>query len=157
MGTSSPIRPAKEKPLVCRSTDHPVIIEKDSVRNRTTAIFHGGWRRNTGKTLPSAFYLRWFGQANYRVVSIKKRENGFDNYQKPVSKGDLGMWDLPGLVFVVKLYSRACDDLIGCVSFGYAGRGPSTVCWQKRVGIVTVAENRIAWAKYAAMKKLIQS
>lgn len=102
--------------------DHPgFLIEKDSVRKRTTALFYGGVAES------------YFKHANVRIVTaggtvggqvtgtefnVKKRHRRVRlTLEGPVCKGDWGMWDLPARRIVGdRLYSRACDDLAGCLS-----------------------------------------
>lgn len=102
--------------------DHPgFIIEKDSVRKRTTALFYGGVAE------------RFFKHSNVRIVTeagpvgavitgtefnVPKRLRRVRlSVEGAVREGDWGMWDLPACRIVGdRLYSRACDDLVGCVS-----------------------------------------
>jgi putative aminopeptidase FrvX len=154
-----------DHPLVfVAHTDHPgFIIEKDSVRNRTTAIFHGGvekeyFRKNTAIRIFTAN-----GSVKGKLLKVrfdvKKREKRvWITIEKPVCKGDLGMWDLPAVrIQGDKLISRACDDLVGCVSIlamldeaSRRGGGKSVSA------LFTVAEEPgLHGAKFAAMKALI--
>jgi putative aminopeptidase FrvX len=102
--------------------DHPgFIIEKDSVRNHTTAWFYGGVEQKYFK----GSCVKIFTQNSPVKGTVTKTE--FDKVlrrrkcwlrlENSVQKGDLGMWDLPPVrIRGDRLYSRACDDLVGCVS-----------------------------------------
>lgn len=100
--------------------DHPgFIVEKDSSKGITTALFYGGYDPQEFKPAPilihtaqgpvEAQVTEWSAapkeQAKRATLKIKGE----------VSAGDLGVWNFEnykeenGL-----LYSRACDDLIGC-------------------------------------------
>lgn len=102
--------------------DHPgFIVEKDSVRNRTTAWFYGG----VEETYFTGSHLRIFTQNGPVKGTVTKtqfdkslrRRRCWLRLEKSVAKGDLGMWDLPPCrVQGDRLYSRACDDLVGGVS-----------------------------------------
>jgi putative aminopeptidase FrvX len=154
-----------DQPLVfVAHTDHPgFIIEKNSVRNQTTAVFHGGvekeyFRKNTAICIFTAN-----GPVKGKILKVrfdkKKREKRvWITIEKPVSKGDLGMWDLPAVrIRGDKLYSRACDDLVGCVSILSMLDEAYRRGIRKSVSaLFTVAEEPgLHGAKFAAMKALI--
>lgn len=102
--------------------DHPgFIVEADAVRKRTASLFYGGVKES------------YFNHATVRLVTpdgpvkavitrtefnVKKRLKRVRlKLERNVQKGDWGMWDLPACrVRGDRLYSRACDDLVGCVS-----------------------------------------
>ncbi len=100
--------------------DHPgFIIEKTASKGNTTALFYGGWDHQQFKAAPVTIYTDR-GPVNAQVTdwSSAAKEKAFRATLKvsgDVSTGDLGMWNIDqfreenGL-----LYSRACDDLIGC-------------------------------------------
>jgi endoglucanase len=145
-------------------TDHPgFIIEKNSVRNRTTALFHGGvekeyFRKNTAVCVFTAN-----GSVKGKILKVhfdkKKRLKRVRlSVEKAVCKGDLAMWDLP--VFRIqgdKLMSRACDDLAGCASI----LAMLDEVYRRRIrrsvtALFTAAEEPgLHGAKFAAMKRLI--
>jgi putative aminopeptidase FrvX len=102
--------------------DHPgFIIESDSVRSSASARFYGGVEE------------KYFDDARVRVftpagpVRAVVKQTRFDKTDQvrhvrlrtegPVFRGNLAMWDLPPFrVRSGRIYSRACDDLIGCAS-----------------------------------------
>ncbi len=102
--------------------DHPgFIIEKDSVRKRTTALFYGGvaerfFKHSKVRIVTAAGSVG--GQVTQTEFNVKKRHRRvWLTLQDTVRKGDWGMWDLPACrVRGDRLSSRACDDLAGCVS-----------------------------------------
>jgi putative aminopeptidase FrvX len=102
--------------------DHPgFIIEKNSSANKCTALFYGGWDPTEFKAAPIRFYcdkdlsvgavaLRWEKAEKEMAWRAYLTVNG------PVLKGDLGMWDFsPYKIKRDLLYSRCCDDSIGCI------------------------------------------
>ena len=102
--------------------DHPgFIIETDSVRKRTTALFYGGvaesfFKHSKIRIVTPAGAVR--GDVTRTQFDIKKRlRRVWLALEENVHKGDWGMWDLPACrIRGDRLYSRACDDLVGCVS-----------------------------------------
>lgn len=106
----------------CAHMDHPgFIIENDSVRKCATAWFYGGVEEKYFKGSP----IRIFSQ-NGPVKGVitgttfdkmlRRRHCGL-RLEGEVQKGDTGMWDLPACrIRGDRLYSRACDDLAGCLS-----------------------------------------
>ncbi len=100
--------------------DHPgFVIEKKATRGSTTALFYGGWDHQKFKAAPvsistdqgpvKAQVSDWSNAAKDKTNRATLKLSG------DVSPGDLGMWDIEpvreenGLI-----YSRACDNLIGC-------------------------------------------
>ena len=102
--------------------DHPgFIIEKDSIRNRTTAWFYGGVEDKYFKgSRVSIFTQHSTVKGTVKKVEFDKalrRRRCWLRLESCVQKGDLGMWDLPACrIRGDRLYSRACDDLVGCIS-----------------------------------------
>lgn len=100
--------------------DHPgFIIEKDSRGGRTTAVFYGGVEESY---FPGSVVRIFSELGPVRGVVTKTQ---FDRKKQSrrvwleledkVSRGDMGMWDLSSCrVRGDRLYSRACDDLVGC-------------------------------------------
>jgi endoglucanase len=101
--------------------DHPGFIIRRSVRKgRTSALFYGGVE-------PGYFpgtAIRVFSQdrsVRGRVVAArhdpKKRFTRVQlDVEGPVRRGDAAMWDLAACrLRGGRLYSRACDDLVGCI------------------------------------------
>jgi putative aminopeptidase FrvX len=103
--------------------DHPgFIVEKDSVRGRTVALFYGSVEKSYFKKDTKVRVFTAAGPVRARVSSArtdKKRRVlriglAVDG---PVSSGDMAMWDLPAFrVSGDRLTSRACDDCVGCAS-----------------------------------------
>ena len=102
--------------------DHPgFIAEKNSRTNKCTALFYGGWDPTEFQAAPIRFYsdknksvsaiaLRW----EKSVVNMAWR--AYLTVDGPIRKGDLGMWDFnPCKIKKGILYSRWCDDSIGCI------------------------------------------
>jgi endoglucanase len=102
--------------------DHPgFIIEKDAVCNRTTAWFYGGVDEKYFKgSRVDIFTDDDIVKGTITKIRFDKslrRRHCHLKLEGEVRKGDLGMWDLPACrIRGDRLYSRACDDLIGCVS-----------------------------------------
>ena len=102
--------------------DHPgFLIEKDSVRKRTTALFYGGVAESYFKTASVKIFTAdgpVKAQATRTQFDLKKRfRKVWLRTEGDVQAGDFGMWDLPACrIQGDRLYSRACDDLVGCVS-----------------------------------------
>lgn len=102
--------------------DHPgFIIEKDSHRKRTTALFYGGVEDAYFPSAGACIFCR------SQIVKAKITKTQFDkrfrrhrvrlHLSADVQQGAVGMWDLPACrIHGSRLYSRACDDLIGCAS-----------------------------------------
>ncbi len=102
--------------------DHPgFLIEKDSLRKRTTALFYGGVAESYFKKAQVKIFTA-NGSVKAQVIrtqfDLKKRFRKVSlRTEGDVKAGDFGMWDLPACrIRGDRLYSRACDDLVGCVS-----------------------------------------
>lgn len=144
--------------------DHPgFIVEKESIRNKTTALFYGGveksyFRRGTK--------IKVFASTGIVPGIITKIQFDEKNKQKRVwfslhgsaNKGDLAMWDLPACqIQNDQVCSRACDDLIGCASilclFDQLCRRKIR---RKAAGLFTVAEEAgLHGAKFACTHKFL--
>ena len=102
--------------------DHPgFIAEKDSVRNRLTAFFYGGVNKEYFKGSKAVFFTE--NGPVKAIVTKTEFEKQFPRRrcwlktEGAVPAGTLGMWDLPACrIRGDILYSRACDDLVGCIS-----------------------------------------
>ena len=102
--------------------DHPgFIMEKDSRRNRTSAVFYGRVEENYFPGSPVRVFTadgERTGHVVGRPVALSPRGlrvaltlNG------PVKRGDLGMWNVPAFrVNGDTLAARVCDDLAGCAA-----------------------------------------
>lgn len=102
--------------------DHPgFIAEKDSTRNRLTALFYGGVNEEYFKGSHAVFFTE---NGPVKAVVTKTefekqvpRRRCRLQTEGPVPAGTLGMWDLPACrIRGDLLHSRACDDLVGCIS-----------------------------------------
>jgi putative aminopeptidase FrvX len=145
-------------------TDHPgFIIEKNSVRNRTTAIFYGGVEKEYFRRHTAIRVFTSDGSVKGRIQKVhfdkKNREKRvWLSVEKPVGKGSLAMWDLPACrIRGDKLYSRACDDILGCASIlALLDELHRRRIRKDVIGLFTVAEEPgLHGTKYAAMKGLI--
>ncbi len=102
--------------------DHPgFIMEADSRRNRTTAVFYG---RVEDEYFPGS-PVRVFAEDGERRGRVAGRPKAISERGRrvalaldgPVRRGDIGMWDVPafrqrnGMI-----EARACDDLAGCAT-----------------------------------------
>jgi endoglucanase len=141
--------------------DHPgFIIEKDSRAGKTTALFYGGVEEEyfsgttvcvfTAKGEVTGLITRTNFHPKQRIKRVWLALDG------PVNKGDTAMWDLPA--FKIRgdlLYSRACDDLIGCVAILTMLAELSRRRIKKRVtAVFTVAEEcGLHGAKYLCINK----
>jgi len=102
--------------------DHPgFIIEKNSRRGRTTALFYGGVEKEYFRGAPVRVFTRdrevrgrvtrvqFFPRKHIKRVSV--------TLDGEVRRGDVAMWDLPPFrVRGDRLAARACDDVVGCAS-----------------------------------------
>ncbi|MFW6108671.1 MAG: M20/M25/M40 family metallo-hydrolase, partial [bacterium] len=102
--------------------DHPgFLIEADSRRGRTTALFHGSveerYFRGAG--------VRVFGEGREVTGRVRRTEfkprkrekRAWLDVDGEVHRGDFAMWDLePFRVDGDRLVTRACDDLVGCAT-----------------------------------------
>ncbi len=113
---------SKNKIAFVAHMDHPgLIVEKNSRGNKCTALFYGGWDPTEFKAAPITIFSK--GGTQIRANAIKwemsnkeKAWRAFIEIDGPVYKGDIGMWDFkPYRVSGDYLYSRSCDDGIGCV------------------------------------------
>ncbi len=102
--------------------DHPgFMIDADSHRKRTTALFYGGVAESFFKGAKVKIFTA-NGSVKAQVTGtefdLKKRYREVRlKVEGDVQKGDFGMWDLPACqIRGDRLISRACDDLVGCVS-----------------------------------------
>lgn len=145
-------------------TDHPgFIVEKNSIRNQTTAVFHGGVEKEFFKKDTCIRIFTSHGPIKGWIQKVQffkkhRQKRVWLHVEKPVGRGDLAMWDLPACrIRKDKLYSRACDDIVGCVSILammdelYRRRSHKDV-----MALFTVAEEPgLHGAKFAAMTKLV--
>ena len=102
--------------------DHPgFIAEKDSVQNRLTALFYGGVNKEYFKGSRAVFFTE-HGPVKATVTKTEfekqvPRRRCWLRAEGPIPAGTPGMWDLPACrIRGDRLYSRACDDLVGCIS-----------------------------------------
>jgi putative aminopeptidase FrvX len=102
--------------------DHPgFIIEKNSRANKCTALFYGGWDPTEFEAAPIRFYCDKDSSVGAIALRWEKAERemawrAYLTVNGPVRKGDLGMWDFsPYKIKKDLLYSRCCDDSIGCI------------------------------------------
>ena len=143
--------------------DHPgFIVERDSRRGRTTALFYGGvdehYFRGTavrvftdggsvaGRVTETAFDLK------KRIKRVRLALDG------EVKRGDVAMWDLePFRLRAGRIYSRGCDDVVGCVSvLALFDELIRRRVKRKVLGIFTVAEEAgLNGAKHLARKGTI--
>ncbi|AQT69723.1 Putative aminopeptidase YsdC [Anaerohalosphaera lusitana] len=143
--------------------DHPgFIVETDSRGGKCRALFYGGVDEEYFKT----GRVRIFAEGGDVIGKITRTEFNkkrnikrvFMQVDGPVKKGDTGMWDLkPFSVRSDKLYSRACDDLVGCVSIlSLFDELKRRRIKKKVVGVFTSAEEAgLQGAKYLCMKRKI--
>jgi putative aminopeptidase FrvX len=141
--------------------DHPgFIIEKNSRAGKTTALFYGGVEESyfagtavrvftaDGEVTGSVIRTRFYPKQRLKRVWL--------TLDDPVKKGDTAMWNLPACsVRGDRLYSRACDDLIGCTAILVLLSELKRRRVRKRVtAIFTVAEEcGLHGAKYLCSKK----
>jgi endoglucanase len=119
-------RPAKKasqiKLAFVAHMDHPgFIAEKNSRADKCTALFYGGWDPTEFKAAP----IRFYSDKNKSVSAIAQRWEksakdmawrAYLSVDGNVRKGDIGMWDFnPCRIKKDLLYSRCCDDSIGCI------------------------------------------
>lgn len=102
--------------------DHPgFIVDADSVGKRVSGLFYGGVAEPFFKGARVKLFTA-DGSVKAQVTGtdfdIKKRSRKVRlKVDGDVKKGDWGMWDLPACqIRGARLYSRACDDLVGCIS-----------------------------------------
>jgi len=102
--------------------DHPgFIIESDSVGGQTTALFYGSVEESYFK----GERVRVFTEGEQVTGTITRTQFGdrkgirrvWLELEGDVRRGDTAMWDIPPIrVRNGRLYSRCCDDGVGCVS-----------------------------------------
>ena len=106
----------------CAHMDHPgFIIAEDASGKTARAVFYGGVEARYFKG-SSVRVFTGNGPVKGSVLSVKidkplRRKLVRLSIDAPVQRGDIAMWDLP--VFQVRqgrIYSRACDDLVGCAA-----------------------------------------
>ena len=143
--------------------DHPgFIIEKDSLDGSAQALFYGGVDEEY--FINSA--VRVFtsdGQVKGKVIQThfdlkKKQKRVRLSVKGKVRAGDLAMWDLPAFrLRDDRLYSRACDDLIGCcASLAVLDEMTRAKANGNFKALFTVAEEAgLHGAKFACLKGLI--
>lgn len=100
--------------------DHPgFIVEKNSTKGKTTALFYGGVDKQYFSKAP----VRFFSGKQEITAIVKRVQNVRNNRCRKVllqvsgnvKAGDMGMWDLNAYNEERNLiHSRACDDLVGC-------------------------------------------
>lgn len=102
--------------------DHPgFIVEADSSRRRTTALFYGSVEPRYFRDARVLFFTRNGtvpGTITRTEAQPKRRtKRVWIRLEGDVRRGDAGMWSTgPVRVRSGKLYSRWCDDGAGCVS-----------------------------------------
>jgi len=110
------------KPVIAFSAhmDHPGFIIEKCTPKTLSALFYGGVDK---KYFPGAKLIIYTedGPCKTRVLSVSaaKKERALRARLSPVKcrRGDMACWDLPSMKIKGDLlYSRACDDLVGCVS-----------------------------------------
>lgn len=106
----------------CAHMDHPGFIVSADARGTTArAVFYGGVDKAYFKEAGVRFFTDE-GQVRGRVASVQadpsfRRKRVRLHISGPVRRGDIGMWDLPGCqVRNGRIFSRACDDLVGCAA-----------------------------------------
>lgn len=102
--------------------DHPgFIAAADSRAGKLDAVFYGGVEEKYFRGTAVRFFTE-AGPVKGVILRTRKDKNqrGLHvqaSVQGTVKKGDAGMWNLPAFrLRGDRLYSRACDDLVGCVS-----------------------------------------
>lgn len=106
----------------CAHMDHPgFIIAADSRAKTARAVFYGGVEESYFKNARVRIFTA-SGPVSARVLSVKphkplRRKLVRLFIDGPVSRGDIGMWDVPACQFRSgRIVSRACDDLLGCAA-----------------------------------------
>jgi len=102
--------------------DHPgFIIAKNSVRNRTQALFYGGVEESYFKGERIKVFTA-DGPVRAQVVrtkfNLKRHIKQVElKTEGPVFRGDAAMWDLPPFTFKGGIiHTRGSDDVIGCAA-----------------------------------------
>lgn len=106
----------------CAHMDHPgFIIAADACRKTAPAVFYGGVEETFFKNARVRIFTA-SGPVRARVLSVKlhkplRRKLVRLSIDAPVSRGDIGMWDIPAFALRNgRIFSRACDDLLGCAA-----------------------------------------
>jgi len=143
--------------------DHPgFIIEKNAVSGSAQALFYGGVDKEYFRNSAIRIFTS-DGQVRGKVIQThfdpkKKRKRVRLSVEGKVRAGDLAMWDLPAIrVRGDRLYSRACDDLIGCcASLAVLDEMTRAKAAANFKTLFTVAEEAgLHGAKFACLKGLI--
>lgn len=101
-------------------TDHPgFILEKTYPDGTAEALFYGGWDPERFKAAPVTFFTS-NGEVRAEAISWSKASKeharrALLKMEGPAEIGNIGMWNFD--TFRVEediLFSRSCDDLIGC-------------------------------------------
>ncbi|MCE5185312.1 MAG: M20/M25/M40 family metallo-hydrolase [Planctomycetaceae bacterium] len=147
----------------CAHMDHPgFIAERDSKNSALTAMFYGGVEDKYFANAKAVFYTQQGpvkGIVRHQKVDKSRRFRRVRlSVNGSVRRGDPGMWDLPA--FRLKedlLYSRACDDVIGCVSvLAILDELVRRNVGKKVMAVFTVAEEAgLQGAKHLCVKKTI--
>lgn len=103
-------------------TDHPGFIADRMIdEEKLAAVFYGGVEEDYFAGARVRFFTQ-SGPVKGVVTCAAKSKSGrgkdvMIKVDGQIRRGDCGMWDLPACKIKGDiLYSRACDDLIGCVS-----------------------------------------
>jgi len=106
----------------CAHMDHPgFIITEDASGKTARAVFYGGVEARYFKGSRVRVFTE-NGQVKGSVLSVKidkplRRKLVRFSIDAPIQRGDIAMWDLPAFqVRQGRIYSRACDDLVGCAA-----------------------------------------
>jgi endoglucanase len=104
--------------------DHPgFIAERDSRKNILTALFYGGVEEKYFVDAKVRFFTA--SGSVKGIVTRTQSKTAMSGHCRRVQvqvsgrvkRGDMGMWDLPAYrIRGDRLYSRACDDVVGCAS-----------------------------------------
>lgn len=100
--------------------DHPGFIIKSFKKGRANALFYGGWDPKEFSSAPvtvfssngpvSAEALKWGLSSKEKARSVELLVD------KPVESGNIGMWSFDECrIKKGMLFSRSCDDGVGCV------------------------------------------
>lgn len=141
--------------------DHPgFIAETDSKDGMVKALFYGGWNPDEFRSAPVRFFSR-SGESRGTAVKwtrspSQKARRALINIYGEVKRGDPGMWDFPPFESSQdRVYSRSCDDGVGCVILLCAIKELLRKQSSSKVLFVfTVAEEAgLHGAKYLCLKK----
>ncbi len=142
--------------------DHPgFIAEKNSTKNQLTALFYGGYDPDQFSWAP----VRFFSDQGEVTGIIRKwaqvpsqlARRAYIKVNGKVNTGDIGTWDFPACnITKNKLYSRACDDLVGCAILLCAIRELSRTTDLNASFLFTTAEEAgLHGAKYVCQNRLL--